>query len=134
VFGGDTDDEEDDRPGVRPTTLSGHLSMLGPGSLNASTRRRSTLRDVRHHPTTAPLEKELLGLLECDVCSMLLYEPVTTPCQHVSKRSLFQRHVFDPETVLLLEVPQSIVRSFAAMSSLPPRSPIFRLVPGSCGQ
>lgn len=29
-------------------------------------------------------EKELMGVLECDVCAMLLHEPVTTPCQHVS--------------------------------------------------
>lgn len=29
-------------------------------------------------------QRELMGLLECDVCAMLLYEPVTTPCQHVS--------------------------------------------------
>ncbi|RXK38932.1 hypothetical protein M231_03777 [Tremella mesenterica] len=26
--------------------------------------------------------KELMGILECDVCAMLLYDPVTTPCQH----------------------------------------------------
>lgn len=34
--------------------------------------------------STADFEKELLGVLECDVCAQLLYEPVTTPCQHVS--------------------------------------------------
>ncbi|EIW70926.1 hypothetical protein TREMEDRAFT_21645, partial [Tremella mesenterica DSM 1558] len=26
--------------------------------------------------------KDLMGMLECDVCAMLLYDPVTTPCQH----------------------------------------------------
>lgn len=34
--------------------------------------------------STADFEKELMGVLECDVCAQLLYEPVTTPCQHVS--------------------------------------------------
>jgi hypothetical protein len=31
-------------------------------------------------------EKELMGIMECDVCSQMLHEPVTTPCQHVSAR------------------------------------------------
>lgn len=30
------------------------------------------------------LKKDMLSVLECDVCAMLLHEPVTTPCQHVS--------------------------------------------------
>jgi hypothetical protein len=29
------------------------------------------------------LKKDMLSVLECDVCAMLLHEPVTTPCQHV---------------------------------------------------
>lgn len=29
-------------------------------------------------------EKDMLAILECDVCACLLHEPVTTPCQHVS--------------------------------------------------
>ncbi|ORY23131.1 PUA-like domain-containing protein [Naematelia encephala] len=58
-------------------------------SRQSSKRRRNTLRsDVsRARPSSSPdggwpFRKELLGLLECDVCAMLLHEPMTTPCQH----------------------------------------------------
>ncbi len=36
-------------------------------------------------PAPLSFEKELMGIVECDVCALLLYEPVTTPCQHVSR-------------------------------------------------
>lgn len=29
------------------------------------------------------IKKDMMSVLECDVCAMLLHEPVTTPCQHV---------------------------------------------------
>lgn len=38
-------------------------------------------------------ENDLMGVLECDVCSMLLHEPVTTPCQHVSDCCTFPLNV-----------------------------------------
>lgn len=41
-------------------------------------------RSPAGHGTHDGFEKEMLGLLECDVCASLLHEPVTTPCQHVS--------------------------------------------------
>jgi hypothetical protein len=34
------------------------------------------------------LKKDMLSVLECDVCAMLLHEPVTTPCQHVGASAL----------------------------------------------
>ncbi|GFZ44258.1 hypothetical protein JCM24511_01980 [Saitozyma sp. JCM 24511] len=100
--GGDTDDEGDDEDDQLPhTSLSQDLSLLGSGSIAGarSQRPRNVFgqgrqgpqsryphRAHRAHRTIAPValpfEKELMGLLECDVCSMLLYEPVTTPCQH----------------------------------------------------
>jgi hypothetical protein len=33
----------------------------------------------------ARLEKELLTELTCEICFQLLYQPITTPCQHVRK-------------------------------------------------
>lgn len=37
-----------------------------------------------HRTPSVAFEKELAAILECDVCAQLLYEPITTPCQHVS--------------------------------------------------
>lgn len=55
-------------------------------------RRRNTLRPLpRPRPGSLTFEKELYALLECDVCSMLLYDPVTTPCQHVSSSSAYRQ-------------------------------------------
>lgn len=39
---------------------------------------------TRSQIQTQTFQRELLGVLECDVCAQLLFEPVTTPCQHVS--------------------------------------------------
>lgn len=59
-----------------------------------SPRRRPSKRRRGHFPpsraaaalaaatASQSLSKELLGILECDVCACLLHEPVTTPCQH----------------------------------------------------
>ena len=53
-----------------------------------SKRRRNTLRTLPHTQTDNssewPFLKELSGICECDVCAMMLHDPVTTPCQHVS--------------------------------------------------
>ncbi|KZO97977.1 hypothetical protein CALVIDRAFT_479045 [Calocera viscosa TUFC12733] len=38
-----------------------------------------------------PLEKELMGELLCSMCYLLLYEPVTTPCQHTFCAKCLQR-------------------------------------------
>ena len=57
------------------------LPPSSPVSRSASKRRRQTLREKT--PDVWPFQRELSGVLECDVCAMLLYEPVTTPCQHV---------------------------------------------------
>jgi hypothetical protein len=34
------------------------------------------------------IKKDMMSVLECDVCAMLLHEPVTTPCQHVRSSPL----------------------------------------------
>ncbi|WVQ99150.1 hypothetical protein IAU59_006282 [Kwoniella sp. CBS 9459] len=104
-----SDDEEEIRPAVLHTSLtqdfthltsssSSSRSLLGHGggsgielSRTGSKRRRHQHRSAGRPRATLeqnrnvvewPFEKELMGTLECDVCAMLLYEPVTTPCQH----------------------------------------------------
>ncbi|KAJ7507832.1 PUA-like domain-containing protein [Mycena galericulata] len=64
-----------------PTTTASISSPISSPPLPASA---STLP---HTPLLGPntqpsLEKELLSELSCEICFMLLYNPVTTPCQH----------------------------------------------------
>ena len=61
-----------------------------PSDVRLFKRRRNAHTEARvKRPTSTsfrwPFQKELLGILECDVCAMLLHQPVTTPCQHVSE-------------------------------------------------
>lgn len=52
--------------------------------------RRDELSDGRHHRHVSRSElverfnKEITESLTCEICFTLLYQPVTTPCQHVS--------------------------------------------------
>jgi hypothetical protein len=162
-IGGDTDEEGDDEDDQLPhTSLSQDLSLLGSGSIAGlrSQRRRNVFRQGpqgryphRAHrpiaPVALPFEKELMGLLECDVCSMLLYEPVTTPCQHVRGVQLVAytpgcqaemipsplrlRHLL-MTLVVLFEMPQPVAGPLAAVPDLPAGSAEFRFLPGARGE
>ena len=52
----------------------------------------------------AKLERELLELLTCGICYTLLYEPITTPCQHVS-RVVLPCHAHTTVTRLIITLP-----------------------------
>jgi hypothetical protein len=41
---------------------------------------------VEEDGTVDSFKTELMSVLECDVCAQLLFDPVTTPCQHVRFR------------------------------------------------
>ncbi|OCF40438.1 hypothetical protein I317_05741 [Kwoniella heveanensis CBS 569] len=104
-----SDDDEEIRPTASQSSLTRDFallaspsrssrSLLGAGSSGGAELTRTASKRRRHHHRPAqraratldqtrnnvewPFEKELMGTLECDVCAMLLYEPVTTPCQH----------------------------------------------------
>lgn len=55
-------------------------------------RKRQRIHMPVQTPTGVPdrtspaltFEKELLGELTCEICFMLMHQPITTPCQHVS--------------------------------------------------
>ena len=89
-----TDTEDSDDEGPPRSGLSVDLSQLshqvgGPTSplaRRSSKRRRNGMapRNRSGSPDEWPFRKELASVVECDVCAMMLYEPVTTPCQHVS--------------------------------------------------
>ena len=103
----DSDSEEDDDEGgegllisrrLRPTTSAGHSlsherdrsGQGGSPSRSESKRPKSSVQNLLARPPATnspdewPFQKELQGIVECDVCAMMLFDPVTTPCQHVS--------------------------------------------------
>lgn len=54
----------------------------------------STKRGVNGEPliqTVATLHSELVEVLECQLCYLLLYDPLTTPCGHTFCKSCFAR-------------------------------------------
>ena len=95
----DDDSQEDEHEGKLATdvTSSGEQTPGARRNRRRSGRtsearkrlRRNDLTDGRHyqHSTQEELEdvfkKELSESLTCEICFMLLYQPVTTPCQHV---------------------------------------------------
>lgn len=94
----DDDDEEAEDgpppliPPVSPLPSSIPLGSDTPGSPNTRPRKRRrarapsgpTLPLPPPHVALAPwFEKELVGELTCEICYMMFYQPVTTPCQHV---------------------------------------------------
>jgi hypothetical protein len=109
----ETDSDESDEEGSEPHGQSGlpanlsHLvhsqdQVINPSGLSSplarqsSKRRKNTLqtpirRQRPDSPGEWPFKKELLSVVECDVCAMMLHEPVTTPCQHVSYSSTTHR-------------------------------------------
>ena len=86
----EAEDHDDDLAAPRPvlhSTLSGSMLALGSTSRSSSRpsykRRRNRLpRTQSGTPDEWPFLKELHAIVDCDVCTMMLYDPVTTPCQH----------------------------------------------------
>jgi len=105
--GDDSDGEEDEpvrfpsssSPNVSPATgpfsdPSGsnpldHLSSTSSSSSRPRKRPRRHTSDSRHPSDPgdtsllAEFDKSLTTELTCEICFMLFYQPVTTPCQHV---------------------------------------------------
>lgn len=97
-----TDSETDTTPTPPQigTNLTQDISQLGVADLTAApssplVRRSSKRRKNNLEEGGMVMNRSLSGegwgflrdlgrVLECDVCASLLYEPVTTPCQHVS--------------------------------------------------
>jgi hypothetical protein len=108
------------------TDLSLDLSHLGPPDIKAQPPsplvRRSSKRR-RNNVITPPVPgsgsgtgsnvseggwpflKELGRVVECDVCALLLYEPVTTPCQHVSGRTHFLPYLVPVKRIFSSQTP-----------------------------
>ena len=66
----------------------------------------TTIQSTIPSPDVA-IRKQLLVELTCEICYMLLYQPITTPCQHVG------RHVWD---IYQSSLPRHIRRSATGVS------------------
>jgi hypothetical protein len=92
-------------PHTRGTNITPHAHGRPRASSDSSGRPRkrrrhhvtspsNVARQTRAAPVNSPLnamdrfEKELLSELTCEICFTLMYQPVTTPCQHVSAHDI----------------------------------------------
>ncbi|KAL5636942.1 hypothetical protein ACGC1H_000798 [Rhizoctonia solani] len=90
-------DDESTRPGPRrspPPDRSSRESSQSP----PRPRKKARTHPPAHTPTGLPdpssslsFEKELLNELTCEICFMLLCNPITTPCQHTFCSSCLER-------------------------------------------
>ena len=78
---GEVTDREAQSPAIEPDAETGDLQDAQPNRLGVEPRRDPEGGD--EDPQTR-IEKELLTELSCDICFTIYYQPVTTPCQHVS--------------------------------------------------
>ena len=81
----DDDSESDSSPeppetSTQPRRLARSRSSRRP---NKRMRTDDPSADPHSDLPIGKLQKELLSELTCEICFMLLYQPVTTPCQHV---------------------------------------------------
>ncbi|KAH7914338.1 PUA-like domain-containing protein [Hygrophoropsis aurantiaca] len=98
----DSGDESDEEPGPStPPSASPPPSPTNrsPSPSSSRPRKRLRRRSGQHHsgpPQSRPdplasFDKELTSELTCEICFMLLYQPVTTPCQHTFCSKCLQR-------------------------------------------
>lgn len=75
-------------PSSIPRQVSSDGSQQRPARMSARKRRRKRLPPPRRLDAPAQsadqFEKELLAELSCEICLTLYYQPITSPCQHVS--------------------------------------------------
>ena len=82
---GEVTDRVAQSPAIEPEAETGdseNANSLQPDRLDAEPRRDP--EGGSEDPQTR-VEKELLTELSCDICFTIYYQPVTTPCQHVSR-------------------------------------------------
>ena len=77
--------------GEGPSSMPRQISSDGqqhPARMSARKRRRKRLPPPRRLSAPAQsadqFEKELLAELSCEICLTIYYQPITSPCQHVS--------------------------------------------------
>ncbi|KAL9935873.1 hypothetical protein V8E36_005450 [Tilletia maclaganii] len=77
-------------------TAPGASSSPDSADLSPSTQTTSTTdaaASAAAHADLAHFQTALLDVLECQLCYLLLYEPITTPCGHTFCRACFARNL-----------------------------------------
>ena len=116
------------------SSLDASLQQQAPARSNARKRRRKHLPPPRRLTSPAQstdqdqFENELLAELSCEICFMLLYQPITSSCQHV--RALLSRcsRICPPPSTqsplhlsdLLFKMSIPFLRPWPSVSSLSP--------------
>ena len=88
------------------SSLDASLQHQVPARPNARKRRRKQLPPPRRLDSPAhstEFENEILAELSCEICFMLLYKPITPPCQHV-------RVLLTSTLALLCSIPSTLAR------------------------
>ncbi|CAE6523111.1 unnamed protein product [Rhizoctonia solani] len=75
-----TDDE--DNPTLSPSSRASSQSPPRPRKRIRTRSPAQTPTGLPDHSSIPSFEKELLSELTCEICFMLLCNPITTPCQH----------------------------------------------------
>lgn len=95
-------------------------------------RMRSTMQQASKTPilpskllTPELLHSELLDVLECQLCYMLLYQPLTTPCGHTFCRQCFARSLDHSSTCPLC---RADMPSFAFFQEHPSNNIVLNLL------
>ncbi|CAE6509580.1 unnamed protein product [Rhizoctonia solani] len=96
--------DEEDPIGIRTCPRSASPDRTPSGSYRAASqspprpRKRLRTRSPLHTPTGLPdpppsssFEKDLLSELTCEICFLLLCNPITTPCQHTFCSTCLER-------------------------------------------
>ena len=110
------------------SSLDASLQQQAPARSNGRKRRRKHLPPPRRLNSPAQstdqdqFETELLAELSCEICFMLLYQPITSPCQHVRgpcfRTPSAQSPLHLPDLLFKMSIP--LLRPWPSVSTLPP--------------
>ena len=137
---GPNTDEPSSESSIPPQISSDtDASQQGSVRLGARKRRRKQFPPPRRLDAPAQsadlFEKELFNELSCEICLMLLYQPITSPCQHVRSlshsRPLLTLLNISCSSDLLCKVSLPFLRPRQPMPALSIRLAWILLLPGS---
>jgi hypothetical protein len=134
--GSDSDSQTDEEiMDTHPSPAKSSESSISPQISSDRKRRRKQFPPPRRldAPTLSAdlFEKELFNELSCEICLMLLYQPITSPCQHVRSLSHPSSLSINSLSDLLYKVSLPFLRPRQPMPALSIQLAWILLLPGS---